>query len=117
MPAGFGDSPFSIIFILFSVFVVGMILYSIIKGLATWSSDNAQPILTADAKVATKRTEVHGGGNTNAYSNYYVTFEMADGDRVEFKVKGAEYGQLVEGDCGELQSQGTRYHGFVRQRI
>lgn len=47
---------------------------------------------------------------------YYTTFEVQSGDRMEFKVSGKEYGMLVEGDKGNLIFQGTRYHGFDRER-
>ncbi|MGP7817091.1 DUF2500 domain-containing protein [Niallia sp. 01092] len=92
-----------------------MFLFHIFKGITTWSSNNAQPRLTTKAKVVTKRTEVRGGGETRAYSSYYVTFEFDSGNRSEFNVKAEEYGRLVEGDFGELEFQGTRYHGFKRQ--
>jgi hypothetical protein len=72
--------------------------------------------VNAQAKVVTKRTSVHGGGETNAHNSYFVTFEFDSGDRLELQVKGQEYGQLVEGDNGELQFQGTRYLGYTRYR-
>ena len=34
---------------------------------------------------------------------------------MELHVSGFEYGQLAEGDRGQLSFQGTRYLGFVRQ--
>ncbi|MCD7839604.1 MAG: DUF2500 domain-containing protein [Erysipelotrichaceae bacterium] len=53
--------------------------------------------------------------NASTFSSttyYYVTFELSSGDRMEFSVKGREYGMLVEGDKGQLTFQGTRYLGF-----
>jgi hypothetical protein len=47
---------------------------------------------------------------------YYVTFELDDGERREFSVDGNDYGMLVEQDGGMLTHQGTRYHGFERNR-
>ena len=47
-------------------------------------------------------------------TSYYVTFEVESGDRIELEVNGLEYGMLVEGDCGKLSFQGTRYLGFER---
>jgi hypothetical protein len=47
-------------------------------------------------------------------SSYYVTFEVASGDRMELLVPTNEYGYLIEGDRGELTFQGTRYLGFAR---
>ncbi|WP_396954526.1 DUF2500 domain-containing protein [Neobacillus sp.] len=45
---------------------------------------------------------------------YFATFEVESGDRIEFEVMVTEYGMLVEGDNGQLAFQGTRYHGFIR---
>lgn len=49
-----------------------------------------------------------------ASTDYFVTFEVESGERIEFKVSVTEYGILVEGDNGELAFQGTRYLGFTR---
>ncbi len=50
-------------------------------------------------------------------STYYVTFEVASGDRMELHVAGHEYGLLAVGDIGILEFQGTRYLGFQRNYI
>ena len=42
------------------------------------------------------------------------SFEVKSGDRMELAVTGKEYGQMVEGDVGELSFQGTRFLGFER---
>lgn len=52
------------------------------------------------------------GMHTTSSTSYYVTFQVESGDRIEFCVKGSEYGMLVEGDRGRLTFQGTRYLGF-----
>lgn len=95
--------------------VFGIIIFSIIKSIGTWSNNNQSPRVTSSAKVVTKRTSVRGGGETRARSIYYATFEFDSGDRLELQVDGQEYGQLVEGDHGELAFQGTRYLGFTRE--
>jgi hypothetical protein len=53
-------------------------------------------------------------GHEHATTNYYVTFQLENGERLEFLVKGTEYGMLSESDHGRLSHQGTRYHGFER---
>jgi hypothetical protein len=114
-----GDFIFSIgpIFIgIIFVIVFGTIITIFIKGISTWNKNNHQPRINTKAKVVTKRTGTRGGRETNSYSQYFVTFEFESGDRVEFQVTGEEYGQLVEGDNGELQFQGTRYLGYTRTR-
>ena len=80
--------------------------------------------LTVEATVSSKRQNVdvhhHNTGDNNAMhtttsTTYYVTFQVASGDRMELRVGGREYGQLAEGDFGELTFQGTRYLGFERR--
>jgi hypothetical protein len=107
----------SIFLVVIFVLVIGAFLFAIIKGITQWNHNNSQPKLSVQAKVVTKRTAVIGGGETAASTEYYVTFEYPSGDRSEFKVAGHEFGQLVEGDMGELHFQGTRYQGFTRNRM
>lgn len=104
------------IFLIFMI-IIGIILVRVIRAIVKWNHNNQQPRLTSQAKVVTKRTVVRGGGESRTYQDYYVTFELYSGERVELEVKGTEYGQLVEGDRGELHFQGTRYFGFSREHI
>lgn len=127
------DNPFtSVIFNFVPVMVIAgfvivfaIFLYGIIKGIGTWNHNNSQPVLTVAAKVVSKRANVSRGttsfnqndvtqSNDYAYTDYYVTFQVESGDRMEFKVKGEEYGLLAEGDLGKLTFQGTRYLGYER---
>lgn len=69
--------------------------------------------------MVTKRMEVTGHSSTqnsmsSSHTEYYATFQIESGDRMEFKISGNEYGMLVEGDQGKLTFQGTRYLGFQR---
>lgn len=112
------DTMFSIapIFIgIVFVIVIGVIVVSMVKGVATWSKNNNSPILEVQSKVVTKRMSVRGGGgDSHAHTSYFVTFEVTSGDRIELQVNGQQYGLLVEGDYGNLKFQGTRYLGFSR---
>ncbi|MGG3914196.1 DUF2500 domain-containing protein [Rossellomorea vietnamensis] len=99
------------------VIVISFILFSAVKGVTQWSQNNQSPTLNVWAKVLGKRTAVKGGGESRAYSHYYITFEVESGDRMELKVKDMDYGMLVEGDEGELTFQGTRYLGFERSHL
>ena len=110
---------FGIVFIVF----VCLFIYSIGKGMAEWHSNNHSPQITVAAKIVGKRHNVdvhhHNAGNnsgihTTTSTTYYVTFELEDGKRLEFHVKGRIYGLLAEGDCGTLSYQGTRYLNFER---
>jgi hypothetical protein len=102
------------IFPIFFILVAGIIIFSIIRGIRTWNHNNKQPRLNVIAVVVSKRMKVSGGGDDHHSSTwYYVTFQFESGDRMEFSVNGREYGLLSEGDFGQLEFQGTRYHGFT----
>ncbi|REB07299.1 DUF2500 domain-containing protein [Sporosarcina sp. BI001-red] len=114
----FDDSSFGgfpIFFVIFFCIIVGVILFTVIKGTAEWGRNNNSPQLTVAASVKTKRTKTSGGtGNTGASTSYYVTFEYDNGDRQEFKMSGNQYGMLAGGDSGKLSYQGSRFLGFER---
>lgn len=107
------------------IFVFGMIIVMSIRNMKQWKKNNQSPVLTVDAMVVTKRTNVshysnHAGtdnmNHMSSSTDYYVTFEVISGDRLEFRIPDAEYGMLVEQDKGRLTFQGTRYLGFERTR-
>jgi hypothetical protein len=116
-----------------AVILFGSILFAAIKGLSEWSSNNAQPVLRVPATIVARRTNLsvssstsghhhhadhhhtHGSTSTSTSTQYYATFELENGERMEFQLPGKEAGLLLEGDEGELTYQGTRYHGFARQ--
>lgn len=109
---------FPIIFLL----IFGIIIFTLIKGIVQWSSNNRQPVLSVKAKVVAKRAHTSNrnsmNGNHHHHSSstsYHVTFEVESGDRMELKVIASEYGMLVEGDTGKLVFQGTRYKSFQRE--
>lgn len=116
---GFDFELFEILFTVMFMLVFGMILFTILRGIGEWNKNNHSPRLVVDAAVVTKRTNVGRGAGvdnmTTHHTTYYVTFEVKGGERLEFAVDGAEYGQLVEGDRGELTFQGTRFIGFERK--
>ena len=129
MSAGFGMGGFSsmmftivpIFITVIFVLVLGGIILTVVRGIGTWSKNNASPRLTVSAEVATKRTDISrhrhhssgtGMGHTHTSTRYYVTFQVESGDRMEFSVSGPEYGMLAEGDRGKLTFQGTRYLSF-----
>ena len=97
--------------------VIGIFVATLIPGVGQWNKNNNSPVLTVDATVVSKRTNVsHSGGEHHHTStSYYATFQVESGSRIELPLSGPEYGMLVEGDVGTLTFQGTRYLGFVRQ--
>jgi hypothetical protein len=126
----FGGSMFTIIPVIVMigfVFVFGAIIVRSVQGAKQWKRNNDSPVLTVDATVVTKRTDVqhyhHDVGTDNmthmqsSTTYYFATFEVASGDRMEFSIRDTEYGMLAEKDEGKLTFQGTRYLGFERSSI
>ena len=119
---GFGFGMFQIMFFIVFGLAISTVFISLIKGVKEWNKNNHSPRLTVPSTVVTKRTDVtrRRSGGTNGHhhyhtsTNYYVTFEVESGDRMELHMTGSEYGLLVEGDRGNLSFQGTRYLGFER---
>ncbi|MEK4129513.1 DUF2500 domain-containing protein [Solibacillus sp. FSL W8-0474] len=107
----FGDIMFSIFPIFFGIIFIA-IIFILISNIKEGIKNNNSPLLTVPAEVVSKRIHVQGD---NSQTTYYVTFEVQSGDRMELKVKGNEYGMLVEQDLGLLSFQGTRYISFERQ--
>ena len=113
-------SVFPIIWLLMFLLIFSVILVSIGRSIKQWNKNNHSPRLTVEAKVLAKRHDVsrhHSGGehhHHHYHNTYYVTFEVASGDRMELQMQGQEYGLLIEGDKGKLTFQGTRYLGFER---
>lgn len=115
---------FKIMFFLAFFLIIGGILFSIFRGAKQWNKNNHSPRLTVPAMVVTKRTQVghhhHGdasgvhNSHSSSYTDYYATFQVESGDRMELHIDGSEFGMLVEGDHGRLTFQGTRYLGFER---
>ncbi len=111
---------FGILFFIVFASIMGVIIFMVIRGLKQWNKNNHSPRLTVPATIVGKRADVsyhHGAGEMHhhhSHTTYYVTFQVASGDRMELSVPGTEYGILIEGDRGEVSFQGTRYLGFRR---
>ena len=117
----FGYNMFNIIqfiFPLMFLLILTLFVVTLFKAIGEWTSNNQSPRLTVEALVVGRRAKVSGysGGSGRRNSTaYYVTFEVASGDRMELRLSGSEYGMLAEGDRGQLSFQGTRYLGFERR--
>lgn len=124
MPGGFfaGDFLFQL-FPIFFIIVLGIILFSFFRGIKEWNNNNQQPKLSVAAILVAKRTRVrrHGGTHHNDHhhshtaTDYFCTFEVESGDRMEFMVKEGVFSLLAEGDKGKLTFQGTRFLDFERR--
>ena len=124
MGFSFGFGAFQVIFFLVFGIIIAHFLITMVKGIRTWNKNNHSPRLTVEATAVAKRqnTDVHhhntgnnGAMHTSTSTTYYVTFQVASGDRMELHMSGREYGLIAEGDFGELTFQGTRYLGFERR--
>ena len=115
---GIMDTIFPVMFVGVFLLVAGMIIVTLVRSASEWSANNHSPVLSVDAKVVSKRTNVSAHANQNGGHSsstiYYVTFQVESGDRMELSVKSSEYGMLAEGDSGRLTFQGTRFLGFER---
>lgn len=114
-------SAMPVLFLIVFVIVIGFFVFTAVSGAKQWHRNNNSPRLTVQARVINKRshvghhhgTDVHDHGHS--YTKYFVTFEVASGDRMELQVTGEESGLMVEGDQGMLTFQGTRFLGFERR--
>lgn len=112
-----GIDMFEIVFFLMFFLVFGLILMAVIKSILQWNKNNHMPRLAVEAIVVGKRTHHSSSGGSDHHhssTTYYATFQVESGDRMEFHLKGTDYGMLMEGDRGKLFFQGTRYLGFER---
>jgi len=119
MVFGFG-AVFPVVFMVMFALVLAVFVVTIVRALREKRQNDNAPRLTVEARVTGRRSETthHHDQNTNVThtsTDYYATFEVESGDRMEFRISGPEYGQLAEGDEGRLSFQGTRYLGFVRE--
>lgn len=125
MGFGFGlmEAIFPIFFLVFFVFFIYTMVSGISRNAKERRRNDASPRLTVPANVVTKRMQVGSTRHHNATTHtahthyntkYFATFQFESGDRMEFSLLPEEYGMLVEGDCGRLSFQGTRYLGFER---
>ena len=134
-PFGFGGIDglmFSVVPVLVTlgfVVVIGIFIVTAIRGMGEWRKNNASPVLTVEAALVGKRADithrrhhhntgvepaVHHHSTATTSTTYYATFQVESGDRMEFRLRDAEYGLLVEGDVVKLTCLGTRYLGCVR---
>ena len=119
---GFGFGLFGVMFSLAWILFAVIFIVMLIRIIGQWNKNNHSPRLTVDATVVAKRADIsrhhHNGVNDHHHyhnsTDYYVTFQVESGDRMELHMAGHEYGLLIEGDKGKLTFQGTRFLNFQR---
>ena len=102
----------SVVIALAAVLVLGTLLLTVGVALLRWRNDRRSPVLTEPATVVAKRQQTRR--TASAITDYFVTFQVRGGERIEFPVEGRAYGLLVERDRGRLTYQGSRFRDFVR---
>lgn len=119
-----GSGMFEAMFVIVFIIVIGGFVVTFVRGAGEWHQNNQSPRLEVEATVIAKGINVShhmnagdasGMHGTHTSTSYYVTFQVASGDRMEMHLSGQEYGMLAEGDTGKLSFQGTRYLGFQRK--
>lgn len=112
----FDNFMFTIVpFFMFIIFAIVLMIFmtSFVKGLGQYFKNNSQPRECVPARLIAKRPHTWGGhGDMGAHTSYYVTFELENGDRIEFPASSEFYGMNAEGDLGMLTHQGTRFIDF-----
>ncbi len=111
---------FPILFVAMFLLFLGIFVTILVIGLSRWRKNNRSPRLTVSARVIAKRAAFSGhhhhtnSMHTSYTTQYYATFQVAGGDRMELYLPESVYGLLVEGDEGQLTFQGTRFLDFTR---
>ena len=116
------DLAFTILPIAFGVIFLGVFTVCAILGIRLareWKRRDNLPRVTVPATVAARRTTVkHFRRNRgfqrryNQHTEYFITFQLENGDRVELPVLDWQYGTILEGDTGKLTFQGIRFLNF-----
>lgn len=99
-------------FLVFAV-IMGIVLWRLGTSLLEALRNNVAPQEWYTAELIGKRT--HVGGSEHSYTNYYLAFELENGERKEFRVKSSAYALSAEGDKGELSFKGSRFLDFKRK--
>lgn len=108
---GFMFDLFPLFFLAFFGMFIYLFVSTLVKQAKREKKNDASPRLTVEATVVAKRTHVWG---RHAHTDYYATFQVASGDRMELEIPYDQFGYLVESDRGQLTFQGTRFLSFDR---
>ncbi|MTT32590.1 DUF2500 family protein [Terrilactibacillus sp. BCM23-1] len=108
-----GNMSFTLFITVFFILFILIIAATIIYHIKLESYNHKQPLSKVEAAVLQKRTQENDSLNKNN-TDYFVTFQVESGARIELEVSSLDYGQLVDGDQGSLVYQGDHYLRFSR---
>jgi hypothetical protein len=94
--------------------VIVAVVVAVVRSSRRRSSLSNAPLLSSAARVIDKRSHVTGTNNSMT-TLYFATFELPDGQRLELALDGQASGQLIVGDSGALQWQGSWFRSFQRE--
>ena len=67
------------------------------------------------AKVVARREYIGRDDQGSPYTQYFITFELYSGERIELTVPDDQFGLIVERDQGKLRYEKDRYISFERR--
>ena len=92
---------------------VAFALYLIFNEIKDWGEiSNASQVEMYATVVSKRRRERRRRKLEKRQRNYYVEYQMDDGNKVECKVDKEVYNQLNKGDMGIISYSGMKYLGF-----
>lgn len=102
---------FHAVFLIAMAVVVAIIMVLILRAILNLRKSNRIKNVARAVKIVSKRTEVDENGGIYT-TNYYVTYLLADGEEVEFRVSRDTYEESKKGNTGYLLYQGNRFLAF-----
>jgi len=114
---------FEVVFIALFAGVLAYIIISWIKKIAEWNRNNHAPLESVPAQIVKKETHsdtamvpmgTDGAMMQTDNTSYALTFQTETGEQKKFQVTNKIFKQMLQGESGTLQYQGTRFVGFER---
>ena len=108
-------SVFDILCVVVFFMALSALVVYLFQNFSQWQRNRMAPRLSVGADVVSKRSDtcIPRGDQPPASGEYFVTFEMEGGDRMELRLPGQDFRRIAEGDFGKLTFQGSRYIAFV----
>ena len=97
------------------LFLLGMtaLAYLVRRG-GKWLNREDNTREMTPAAVIAKREHIGRDNENQPYTQYYITFQLASGERIELRASDDVYGMTIEGDTGLLAWQGKELLAFDR---